>query len=496
MHTSIFPLIIGGDDGLSLETARLPTRRNRFNTRRGPSGFSQVGIVLDDAIGRRIFSGISLSLRPFVLALLHFRLSSPTSALKTSLLRAAQTSQLNSADLFSLFPLTAVLLVYATPDVLTTWRHRAALSLTSLPPQSQHSRPRVIRVSSAGRSTRVLGLVRVLSPTRRRRPDRRRRHLTSPGTRPRCSDPRRHGQTNISPPGRSFTEKPATGPTSCVVEHQTSRSPVYLKIFCAPGKYVHGHRMVQPRHDGIEPESQMCRGKDDGAGRHEKSVVPQSPLDGIGRTKRGVACIVKSSHIHQDNRITGQRYGSLSPSRSCKLICSKASRLIGSIPLCTVVHQPQSSFPQLCATSLERCRGRGYVTSQLEAACDYSGRRRVGLPPERAQGQARQPAARRQTGCLPDECKGLDRRSLPAGAKRVFNVESLLRTVAIIAMALSYKFEQSNRDRDYVNTKWNTCGISHIGLATLPGIESGSPWWEARRQTAQPLQPFYSVMNV
>ncbi|KAJ8873293.1 hypothetical protein PR048_026927 [Dryococelus australis] len=51
--------------------------------------FSQVGIVPDDAVGRRVFSGISHFPRPFIPSL-----PSPSSALKTSLLRASQISSL------------------------------------------------------------------------------------------------------------------------------------------------------------------------------------------------------------------------------------------------------------------------------------------------------------------------------------------------------------------------------------------------------------------
>ncbi|KAJ8876970.1 hypothetical protein PR048_021422 [Dryococelus australis] len=47
-------------------------------------GFSPVGIVPDDAAGRLIFSGISRFPRPFIPALLHTHLASPSSALKTS----------------------------------------------------------------------------------------------------------------------------------------------------------------------------------------------------------------------------------------------------------------------------------------------------------------------------------------------------------------------------------------------------------------------------
>ncbi|KAJ8894987.1 hypothetical protein PR048_000295 [Dryococelus australis] len=42
-----------------LARSRLPSRRSGFNPRPGHSTFSHVGIVLDDAVGRRIFSGIS-----------------------------------------------------------------------------------------------------------------------------------------------------------------------------------------------------------------------------------------------------------------------------------------------------------------------------------------------------------------------------------------------------------------------------------------------------
>ncbi|KAJ8893755.1 hypothetical protein PR048_006355 [Dryococelus australis] len=54
--------------------------------------FSRVEIVPDDAAGRRVFSGISRFLRPFISALLHIQPLS--SVLKTSLLTAAQISSL------------------------------------------------------------------------------------------------------------------------------------------------------------------------------------------------------------------------------------------------------------------------------------------------------------------------------------------------------------------------------------------------------------------
>ncbi|KAJ8885895.1 hypothetical protein PR048_012101 [Dryococelus australis] len=57
-------------------------------------GFSYVGIVPDDAAVRRVLSGISRFPRPVIPALLHTHLASPSPALKSSLLRAAQISSL------------------------------------------------------------------------------------------------------------------------------------------------------------------------------------------------------------------------------------------------------------------------------------------------------------------------------------------------------------------------------------------------------------------
>ncbi|KAJ8879967.1 hypothetical protein PR048_020588 [Dryococelus australis] len=58
------------------------------------SAFSRVGIAPDDATARRVFSGVSRSYRPFIPALLHTHLVSPSSALNSSMLRATQTSSL------------------------------------------------------------------------------------------------------------------------------------------------------------------------------------------------------------------------------------------------------------------------------------------------------------------------------------------------------------------------------------------------------------------
>ncbi|KAJ8887788.1 hypothetical protein PR048_014006 [Dryococelus australis] len=63
------------------------------------SGFSHVGIVPGDVADGRVFSGISRFPRPFIPALLHTHLVSPSSALKTSSFRAAQISPLPSTSI-------------------------------------------------------------------------------------------------------------------------------------------------------------------------------------------------------------------------------------------------------------------------------------------------------------------------------------------------------------------------------------------------------------
>ncbi|KAJ8877281.1 hypothetical protein PR048_021735 [Dryococelus australis] len=60
-------------------------------------GFLQVGIVLGDAVGQRIFSGISHLPCPCIPVLLHTHLISSLLALKTLLLRVVQISPLNSS---------------------------------------------------------------------------------------------------------------------------------------------------------------------------------------------------------------------------------------------------------------------------------------------------------------------------------------------------------------------------------------------------------------
>ncbi|KAJ8882817.1 hypothetical protein PR048_014631 [Dryococelus australis] len=59
-----------------------------------PGGRSLVGIVTDDAAGRRVFSRISRFPRPCIPAPLHTRLAPPSLALETSMLKAVQISPL------------------------------------------------------------------------------------------------------------------------------------------------------------------------------------------------------------------------------------------------------------------------------------------------------------------------------------------------------------------------------------------------------------------
>ncbi|KAJ8865950.1 hypothetical protein PR048_033473 [Dryococelus australis] len=66
-------------------------------------GFTHVRTAPDDTAGLRVFSGISRFTRPCISALLHTHLASPSSAIKTSILRAAQIS-LYSLYIFDYFP--------------------------------------------------------------------------------------------------------------------------------------------------------------------------------------------------------------------------------------------------------------------------------------------------------------------------------------------------------------------------------------------------------
>ncbi|KAJ8866338.1 hypothetical protein PR048_032181 [Dryococelus australis] len=73
------------------------------NRTRFPAGFSQLGIVSGDIADRRVFSGISRSPLLFRSAAAPCSLQSPSSALKTSMLRAAKISQLNPTDVNNFF---------------------------------------------------------------------------------------------------------------------------------------------------------------------------------------------------------------------------------------------------------------------------------------------------------------------------------------------------------------------------------------------------------
>ncbi|KAJ8873972.1 hypothetical protein PR048_024812 [Dryococelus australis] len=70
--------------------------RSSFSIPSRATGFSQVGIVPDDAAGRRVFSGICRFPCPFIPASLHTNLNHPTSALKTSPKSLHSLYELNS----------------------------------------------------------------------------------------------------------------------------------------------------------------------------------------------------------------------------------------------------------------------------------------------------------------------------------------------------------------------------------------------------------------
>ncbi|KAJ8871405.1 hypothetical protein PR048_027722 [Dryococelus australis] len=91
----------GGGHGknMIIATTRLPPRRTEFDSRLGRSRiFSDVRIVLDDPADRRAFSGNSRSPGHFIPVLFRTHFASPSSALKTSMLRAAQIFSLTQGS--------------------------------------------------------------------------------------------------------------------------------------------------------------------------------------------------------------------------------------------------------------------------------------------------------------------------------------------------------------------------------------------------------------
>ncbi|KAJ8888940.1 hypothetical protein PR048_008434 [Dryococelus australis] len=68
--------------------------RSAFNPRPGHSGYSHVGIVPDDAVDRRVLLGDLLFPPPLHSGAAPYPLQSPSSVLKTSMLRAVQISSL------------------------------------------------------------------------------------------------------------------------------------------------------------------------------------------------------------------------------------------------------------------------------------------------------------------------------------------------------------------------------------------------------------------
>ncbi|KAJ8875025.1 hypothetical protein PR048_022915 [Dryococelus australis] len=107
---------------------RLPPRRSGFKSRLGNSGSSHVGIVPDDAVGRRVFSGISHFPTP------SFRRcsipQSPSSALNTPMLRA----KMGAWKQFTTFP---------EYDALATLLHLELIIIDSTEHYAMISRPPV-----------------------------------------------------------------------------------------------------------------------------------------------------------------------------------------------------------------------------------------------------------------------------------------------------------------------------------------------------------------
>ncbi|KAJ8895354.1 hypothetical protein PR048_000686 [Dryococelus australis] len=104
--------------------------------------FSHVGIVLGDAAGWRVFSGISRFPHRLILALLHSYLISFSSALKTSLLKAAQISQLNFGDITLLRVVTygAMIIIHNMVNVSGAFDYDKDLGSCSIvPDKNKHS---------------------------------------------------------------------------------------------------------------------------------------------------------------------------------------------------------------------------------------------------------------------------------------------------------------------------------------------------------------------
>ncbi|KAJ8874557.1 hypothetical protein PR048_025420 [Dryococelus australis] len=97
-HVRAQPIVVRGRGGVVVRLLAFPPKRARLNSRRGRSR-----IVPDDAAGQRISSGISRFPRSFILALLHTHFASPSSALKASMLRAAQIASLTHSPIVFIY---------------------------------------------------------------------------------------------------------------------------------------------------------------------------------------------------------------------------------------------------------------------------------------------------------------------------------------------------------------------------------------------------------
>ncbi|KAJ8883470.1 hypothetical protein PR048_015314 [Dryococelus australis] len=98
---SLSPIVRQQDHVMTLASGRCniqSSQHSLYATDSLPARFSHVGIVPDDTVVRRVFSMISRFPRLFILALPHTHLTSPSSALTTSLLRAVQVSPLQCGE--------------------------------------------------------------------------------------------------------------------------------------------------------------------------------------------------------------------------------------------------------------------------------------------------------------------------------------------------------------------------------------------------------------
>ncbi|KAJ8867022.1 hypothetical protein PR048_032884 [Dryococelus australis] len=129
-------------------------------------GFSQVGIVPDESAGRWIFSGVSCFPRPFISALLHTRLASPISALKTSLAVKSQPNLTNHSTTNLRCPSQLYTLGTRRSAFILAFTGRCPLQRQTLPRPSSALRRTQCRYCIALPSAAVSGIVALSCRTR------------------------------------------------------------------------------------------------------------------------------------------------------------------------------------------------------------------------------------------------------------------------------------------------------------------------------------------